>query len=174
MRILVTGTPGTGKTTFSAELAEALGIKHVDITAHIKQYKLYEKHDAHFDTYIFDENTVAKHLRGFLKDVGSFIIDTHSPSVAACFEFDFIFQLRCGSEILYDRLAQRKYSSAKIQENMDCECLDMVGEELEEHFDAEPVYINGSGVPDPDVELTIADAIAMVTEAGPARSDSSS
>ena len=55
--VLVTGVPGSGKTTF-CEQAESLldGMKHVNVSQLVKDKNLYEKYDETFDTLILDED----------------------------------------------------------------------------------------------------------------------
>lgn len=56
--ILVTGTPGTGKTTFSDLLATKLEFEHVNASEWVKDKKLHQGYDESFDTYILDEDKV--------------------------------------------------------------------------------------------------------------------
>lgn len=56
--ILVTGTPGTGKTTTSELIAEATGLTHVNVGDLVKQKQLHEGYLEEFDTHILDEDKV--------------------------------------------------------------------------------------------------------------------
>ena len=56
--ILITGTPGTGKTTTAGLVSEASGLKHLNISDMVKAEKLHEGYDQEFDTYILDEDKV--------------------------------------------------------------------------------------------------------------------
>lgn len=47
--------------------------------------------------------------------------------------------LRCDSTLLYDRLAARKYSAKKLDENMDAEIMQVLLEEARDAFDKEIV-----------------------------------
>ncbi len=64
--ILVTGTPGTGKTTVCGMLAAATSLRHVEIGALVKQEELHCGWDDEFNCYIIDEDKV----RGFVHSVG--------------------------------------------------------------------------------------------------------
>jgi adenylate kinase len=67
--ILITGTPGTGKTTTSELLAIATNLKHVNIGDLVKQNQLHDGYDASFDTYILNEDKVIN-----LKMVACFVL----------------------------------------------------------------------------------------------------
>ena len=65
MRIAITGTPGVGKTTVSKVLGEKLGIKVIDITEVVKDYKLYTEKDEDMDSYVID----FEKLENFIKEI---------------------------------------------------------------------------------------------------------
>lgn len=56
--ILVTGTPGTGKTTSSQMIAEATGLEHVNVGEIVKSKQLHEGYIEEFDTHVLDEDKV--------------------------------------------------------------------------------------------------------------------
>lgn len=56
--ILITGTPGTGKTTTSEMAAEATGLTHINVGDLVKAKTLHEGLDKEYDTYILDEDKV--------------------------------------------------------------------------------------------------------------------
>ena len=58
--VLVTGTPGTGKTTLCTLVAAALGgrAEHVDVSAWVKTRELYEEWDSERECYVIDEDKV--------------------------------------------------------------------------------------------------------------------
>ncbi len=63
LRILVTGTPGTGKSSLAEELGAALKIPVVEVGDLIKENKLYEEWDDEMDCSIFDEDKVVAEVR---------------------------------------------------------------------------------------------------------------
>lgn len=164
MKILVTGTPGVGKTTFSKILASEFHLKHIDITNFIKENKLYESYDKKFDTYVFDEDFVAENLIKTVEKEKSFIVDTHSPCIACDIQFDYIFHLRCDIKELTDRLKARNYNETKVTENVEAEIFNVISEELEEFFeeDSNIFIINGSDKPIEDANLSTSDAIELL------------
>jgi len=56
--ILVSGTPGVGKSTLCRMLAERCGMKHLDISALVKERELHDGHDPEYDSFIFNEDKV--------------------------------------------------------------------------------------------------------------------
>ena len=56
--ILVTGTPGTGKTTTCQQVIEAIGFTHINVGDWVKQQELHSGWDEEHDCYIIDEDKV--------------------------------------------------------------------------------------------------------------------
>jgi cytidylate kinase len=58
--ILITGTPGTGKTTTAEAVAAALGLTHVDVGKAIREQELHSGWDDKFECHIVDEDKVRR------------------------------------------------------------------------------------------------------------------
>jgi adenylate kinase len=56
--ILITGTPGTGKTTLSELVALALNYEHINASELVKTRSLHDGYDEEFDTYILNDDKV--------------------------------------------------------------------------------------------------------------------
>ena len=56
--ILITGTPGTGKTTTSELLAIATGLNNINVGTIVKEKECHEGVDKEFDAFILDEDKV--------------------------------------------------------------------------------------------------------------------
>ena len=56
--ILITGTPGTGKTATATMVAEATNLRHINVGDWVKQQDLHSGYDAEFGSYIIDEDKV--------------------------------------------------------------------------------------------------------------------
>jgi len=56
--ILITGTPGTGKTTTAELVAEQTGLRHINVGELVKSQQLYCGWDEEHDCYILDEDKV--------------------------------------------------------------------------------------------------------------------
>jgi adenylate kinase len=59
--VLITGTPGTGKTTLAAALAERTGFQHINISDIVKRFDLHDGVDEEFDSYLINEDKVTVH-----------------------------------------------------------------------------------------------------------------
>ena len=58
VNILITGTPGTGKTTLSEMVASSLLLRHVNVGQLIKDKKLHDGYIPEFDSYELNEDKV--------------------------------------------------------------------------------------------------------------------
>jgi adenylate kinase len=59
--IIVTGTPGVGKTTHCETLARTTGLKHLSINQVVKDRGCHEGWDEEFQSWIVDEDKVQMH-----------------------------------------------------------------------------------------------------------------
>lgn len=58
--IIVTGTPGVGKTTHSENLAERTGLRHVSVNQIVKDKECHEGWSDEYQSWIVDEDKVSK------------------------------------------------------------------------------------------------------------------
>lgn len=62
--IVITGTPGTGKTTTAQALVEAasnfIQLEHINVVELVKQKELHDGFDAEWQSYVVDEDKVCK------------------------------------------------------------------------------------------------------------------
>jgi adenylate kinase len=155
MRILVTGTPGTGKSTLTEQLAQALSergksVGSVLVNNLIKSQKLFDEYDAHFDTYIIDDKKVCKFMDQHLSSIESdvCIIETHTATTLPRKSVDLVVVLTTRTDVLYDRLQARGYSADKVTENMECEIMRVVLDESLERFGKEKTLEMASNTTD--------------------------
>lgn len=137
--ILITGTPGTGKTILAEEVAKKAGLKYVSIADTIKKKNLYDEWDERLNCYILDEDGLIDELDDIMND-GGIILDYHGCDLFPERWFDLIFVLRTNTEILYERLEKREYSAQKIKENIECEIFQTILEEAIESYDINIVH----------------------------------
>lgn len=137
--ILITGTPGSGKTQTAQMAAEKTGLKHINVGDLVKQNGCHEGKDEVFDTYIVDDDQICDLLEPFIQQGGN-IIDFHSCELFPERWFDLVLVLRVETENLYDRLMARQYNQKKLDENIECEIMQVVLEEARESYDPEIVY----------------------------------
>lgn len=132
--VLITGTPGTGKTTLSEYLSDHTAYKHLNISELVKTQRLHEGRDEAFDTFVLDEDKLLDYLDPYLQE-GGYIIDFHSSDFFPRHWFHYIVVLRSDTNVLYDRLNERGYSEKKLTENMECEIMQVVLDEVRESYD---------------------------------------
>lgn len=57
--VLITGTPGTGKSTHAELLAQEIpSLKYINVGELVKEKGFYEKYDEEWQSYIVDEDKV--------------------------------------------------------------------------------------------------------------------
>lgn len=94
----------------------------------------------------------------------SYIVECHSVSIIPRKLVDHTFVLRVPSTtIYYDRLSERNYPSAKIQENVDCEIMQVVWMEAVEYFGPESVTVLLSETQQ-HLEEALAEALETIKE----------
>jgi len=125
--ILVTGTPGVGKTTVSHKLASKLDAPYIGITELVKKQKLITNVDEERKTLIADTEKVSKQLQEILaKTEGSIIIEGHyAVDVVPKKDVNTVFVLRRDPHELKDALEKRGYEKKKLWENLAAEILDV-------------------------------------------------
>jgi adenylate kinase len=75
--ILITGTPGTGKTTTATLLSSTSSLSHIDVSKLAVQKALHTGHSEKWDTFILDEDAVLDELEDTMS-AGGCIVDYHS------------------------------------------------------------------------------------------------
>ena len=138
--VLVTGTPGVGKTTLAESIAERLDFRHINVGDLVKQHECHEGMDEVLDTYILDEDKLLDLMEPMVGEAGGCVVDFHSPEIFPERWFELVVVLRTDTEVLFDRLTKRGYSEKKRSENMECEIMQVVAEEARESYAAEIVH----------------------------------
>jgi adenylate kinase len=136
--ILITGTPGTGKSTLAELVIESTGLHYINVGELVKEKGLHEGFDQEFQSYILDDDKVVDELEDVVSKGGN-IVDFHSCELFPERWFDLVLVLRTDNTILYDRLEKRGYPQKKITENIDCEIFQVILEEAKESYSSEIV-----------------------------------
>ena len=135
MIIAMTGTPGTGKTKFSQELANELGYKVMDVNAFIYAHQeVIIEYDKQKKTQVIDEDKLSSMIEKKLEmDKGAnMIIDSHLSHYLSPDFIDICVVLKCDLKILKERLKKRGYHEQKIKDNLEAEAFDAILTESEE------------------------------------------
>jgi adenylate kinase len=125
--IVVTGTPGVGKTTVSHKLESKLDALYISITELVKKQKLITGIDENRQTLIADTKKVSKQLQEILANTeGSVIIEGHyAVDVVPKKDVNTVFVLRRDPRELKRALENRGYEEKKLWENLAAEILDV-------------------------------------------------
>ena len=150
--IIVTGTPGVGKTTTCAELisqssSTAFQLRHLSINTIVKDKSCYDGYDDELQTSIVDEDKLLDEADAILMSSpnGGHIIDYHACDLFPPSWVDLVVVLRCqDTKVFYERMEERNYNEKKAQENIDAEIFGVIAEEARDGFD--PDGDNGSVV----------------------------
>lgn len=143
--VLVTGTPGTGKTTLSKLIEQEFGMTHIEVGKVVKEKKFYSEYDPVMDTHDVeedDEDRLLDYLEPMMVE-GGVVIDYHGSSLfpERWFNSGAVVVLHAETDILYDRLVGRGYNAAKREENMAAEITCVCENEAMESYDESIVMI---------------------------------
>ncbi|WP_276301194.1 adenylate kinase family protein [Halorussus lipolyticus] len=162
MRVVVTGTPGTGKTSAVEQLDTDLEVVHLNDL--IESEGLWTERDDERDSLVADLDAVAERLEG--KD--GLLVESHlahhlgaDEDDAADEGVDKVIVLRCHPEELQRRLTERGEPDAKAAENAESEALDVILSEAVNTHGVENVYeIETTDRTPPEVAAEISAVVA--------------
>ncbi len=115
MKIGLTGTPGTGKTT----IAEHLDIETVHLNEYMRENGIGEE-DENGELEVDLEELRENQPEASEKDL---LVEGH---LAHFLDLDYCIVLRTRPDVLSERLGSRDYSDQKISDNVESEKLDLI------------------------------------------------
>jgi len=139
VRIAVTGTPGTGKTTATERVDTDLPIVHLNDL--IRDEDLYESVDEERDSLVADLDAAEERVPD------AALVESH---LAHHLDADHVVVLRCRPAEIERRLRERGEPEATAVENAESEALDVILAEAVEHHGRENVYEIETTDRDPD------------------------
>jgi len=117
MLVAVTGTPGTGKTS-ACKLLKRVTV--VDLRQLAEENAALFSKDKKRKSLDVDTKLLRKLIP---KADGTIVLEGH---LSHHMKPDFAIVLRCSPEILAKRLGKRRWSKAKVRENMEAEAVDVI------------------------------------------------
>ncbi|KAL7275342.1 factor activating pos9 [Rhizina undulata] len=136
--IIITGTPGVGKSSHCELLAQQTDLQHLSVNQVAKDRNCHDGYDEESKSYFVDEDKLLDEIEDDVKK-GGYIIDWHVCDIFPKSWIDLVVVLRADSTILYDRLKERNYPEKKLQENLDVEIMQVLLEEAKDAYDEEIV-----------------------------------
>jgi len=160
MRVAVTGTPGTGKTTATRLLADREGFapEVVHLNDVVREEGLVESTDEERDSLVVDLDAVREYLDAEYPADADLLVESH---LAHLLDAERVVVLRAHPERILERLQERGETEASAAENAESEALDVVLSESVDRHGANAVYEVDTTDRDPDA---VADEIAAVVD----------
>ena len=137
--ILVTGTPGTGKSTLCRRLVDGNTLKWINVGDFATQAGCLGEWDERYDCHELDEDKLIDELEDIMAE-GNVVVEHHVTDIFPERWFDAVFVLRTSNTQLYDRLKQRNYNAKKLEDNVQCEIFQTILDEAQESYKPEIVH----------------------------------
>lgn len=123
--VVITGTPGTGKTSVSKLLAGQIGARYISLNRVVYRKKLHGRIDRRRHTRVVNLKRTRMFFRkALLNEREITVADTHIADALPREYVGRVIVLRCHPTILELRLRKKKWSSSKVRENVLAEILD--------------------------------------------------
>jgi adenylate kinase len=126
--IIVTGTPGVGKTILAKLLAKKTNSLCLNVGDLVRKEKLYRRFDRSSKAFVIDERRLNRRLSKYfvLNDGKGIVVDTHSFGRFMPKQRRMIaLVLRLDPMKLAERLSARRWTRQKIWDNVEAELIDL-------------------------------------------------
>lgn len=145
--ILITGTPGVGKSTLCKQLSEITGLQWLEISKIANEFNCLEEFDEIYQCPVLNEDKLVDGLEEVMSNGGN-IVDYFSCDFFPERWFDIVFVLRVDNTTLYDRLSDRGYTGKKLEDNVQCEIFQTVLEEAKSSYNENIIHELSSKTPE--------------------------
>jgi adenylate kinase len=136
MKLIITGTPGTGKTTLAKKLGEKLSLKVINEKDFAMQNKIGKFNDA--NELEIPIKKFEKKANSFLAKKDNIIFEGHVLCEAKL-KVDFVVLVTINPEELEERLNRRSYSPEKIMDNVFCEGIEYCKKHLKRNYSVKKI-----------------------------------
>lgn len=134
MMIIITGTPGTGKTSVTESLKEDFDAEYISINSLLEDYDLNLGIDEKRGYKIVDTEKMIPIVDQIKKESEKDVIIFEGHLAQDYPNADLVIVLRCNPDVLKKRLSTRNWKDAKIHENVSAEILGICTEESYETY----------------------------------------
>ncbi|MFW9901816.1 MAG: adenylate kinase family protein [Candidatus Thorarchaeota archaeon] len=126
--IIISGTPGCGKTTVAKEISNLIDAKIISLNELAISDKFSFEYDKDRKTYIVDFEIFLPYVLEKIEEIKQedttyLIIESHFSDIIPEKFIDYAFILRCDPDELFKRLESKDYDIKKITENIQAEIL---------------------------------------------------
>ncbi len=119
----VTGTPGSGKSTFAKKLSKSINVKVIEINDIAIKNKFFSRIDSD-KTHVLKIKPLDGYIKKMINDLNEPVILVGHIIPELTIDFDVIFIVRCPLKIILKRLQKRNYNKDKLRENILSEAFD--------------------------------------------------
>ena len=134
MMVIITGTPGTGKTSVTRKLKEKISAEFISINGLLEDYDLSLGSDERRGYNIVDTEKMIP-VVDKIKEDSEYDLIIFEGHLAQDYPYaDVVIVLRCNPEILRERLSTRDWKYEKVMENISAEILGVCTSESYETY----------------------------------------
>jgi adenylate kinase len=137
MRVALTGTPGTGKSSV-ATLLQKRGYTIVRLHQLAREYKCIDGTDTIRNSQLINVDKLNSAIKKTFTTDALVFFEGHIGHLLKT--IDKVVILRCHPKELTKRLMKKKWSTKKIKENVDAETIDIILCEAVEHHSKENIF----------------------------------
>ncbi|MCD6549370.1 adenylate kinase family protein [Candidatus Micrarchaeota archaeon] len=161
MRIVLTGVPGTGKTTVCKNLARRIKHRCISLNSIIERYHVYFYIDKKDGSKVVDMKKLSDYVTNMLAGEDRYIVEGH----LACEFFipaDLVIVLRTHPRILEKRLKKRRYNKQKVKDNVVCELIDYCVIKSENVYNKQNVPVVEVNTTNKSVEKVVSEILEII------------